>query len=62
MITHSGQAIRFGEDQVRAMGRATQGVRGVKLADDDAVVGMDLARDDAQLWSLPKTATASAPR
>ena len=49
MITHSGQAIRFGEDQVRAMGRATQGVRGVKLADDDAVVGMDLARDDAQL-------------
>ena len=49
MVTHSGQAIRFGEDQVRAMGRATQGVRGVKLADDDAVVGMDLARDDAQL-------------
>ena len=49
MITHSGQAIRFGEDQVRAMGRSTQGVRGIKLASDDAVIGMDLARDDAQL-------------
>jgi len=41
MATRSGNAIRFNESAVRAMGRTAAGVRGITLADDDdAVVGM----------------------
>ncbi|WP_053404905.1 DNA gyrase subunit A [Persicobacter sp. CCB-QB2] len=39
--TKAGQAIRFNEEDVRAMGRTATGVRGVTLADDqDEVIGM----------------------
>jgi DNA gyrase, A subunit len=41
--TKFGQAIRFGEKEVRSMGRAASGVRGIKLRTDDKVVGMDTA-------------------
>jgi len=40
LVTASGQAIRFKEKQIRAMGRAAAGVRGVKLSKTDEVVGM----------------------
>ena len=40
--------IRFSEADVRSMGRATAGVRGMKLKNaEDAVVSCDVARDDA---------------
>jgi len=39
MATALGKAIRFSEKEVRAMGRDTQGVIGIKLSKDDAVVG-----------------------
>jgi len=42
--TRKGQAIRFKESQVRAMGRATRGVKGIALAEEDAVVGMEVLR------------------
>jgi len=38
LVTHEGKAIRFEEDDVRAMGRAAAGVRGIKLAGSDYVV------------------------
>jgi DNA gyrase subunit A len=38
MFTQNGQGIRFSEDDVRPMGRDTQGVRGMKLRQGDAVV------------------------
>ncbi len=38
--TQSGMAIRFHEDDVRAMGRNASGVKGMDLADDDKVVGL----------------------
>jgi DNA gyrase subunit A len=38
--TAEGMAIRFHEDEVRPMGRAAAGVRGIKLAKGDKVVGM----------------------
>ena len=38
--THFGQAIRFNESLVRDMGRTATGVRAIKLAKDDYVVGM----------------------
>lgn len=42
MATKSGQAIRFEQRRVRAMGRNSTGVRGVRLSDeeDDEVIGM----------------------
>jgi DNA gyrase subunit A len=38
--TWSGMAIRFNEDQIRDMGRTAAGVRGIKLAKGDRVIGM----------------------
>jgi DNA gyrase subunit A len=40
LATRNGMAIRFNEDDVRAMGRVATGVRGVKLDDGDHVVSM----------------------
>lgn len=42
ITTQNGQAIRFRESDVRSMGRAAAGVRGIKLRKDDKVVGMDV--------------------
>ncbi len=42
LITALGQAIRFKESQVRPMGRAASGVRGIRLRGNDQVVGMDI--------------------
>ncbi len=48
MVSRNGMTIRFSEDDVRPMGRAAAGVRGMKLKDAaDAVVACDVARDDA---------------
>jgi DNA gyrase subunit A len=40
IATELGKAIRFAETEVRAMGRDTQGVIGMKLGKNDAVAGM----------------------
>lgn len=42
LITANGQAIRFRESTVRAMGRSAGGVRGIRLKGSDRVVGMDV--------------------
>ena len=49
LATRNGQAIRFSESDVRDMGRNATGVRGVKLADDDIVVGMIIARANSSV-------------
>ena len=41
MATKNGQSIMFKESDVRAMGRAAAGVRGMRLADKDELVGTD---------------------
>ncbi|MBR2555186.1 MAG: DNA gyrase subunit A, partial [Aeriscardovia sp.] len=46
--TSAGQAVRFNEDQVRAMGRAARGVRGMRLRPKDEIVGMDVVTDPSQ--------------
>jgi DNA gyrase subunit A len=46
--TSAGQAIRFNESEVRAMGRAARGVRGMRLRPNDTVVGMDVVSDPSQ--------------
>ena len=49
VVTKAGQAIRFAEDEVRAMGRAAAGVRGMKMRTGDEVVSCDVTRDDAAI-------------
>lgn len=46
--TSAGQAVRFNEQEVRPMGRAARGVRGVRLRPNDWVVGMDIVTNDEQ--------------
>jgi DNA gyrase subunit A len=50
VVSHSGHASRFNEDQVRPMGRDTSGVRGMNVSrGDNYVLAMDIARDDTEL-------------
>ncbi len=46
--TSAGQAIRFNEAEVRPMGRAAKGVRGMRLRPKDEIVGMDVVTDPEQ--------------
>jgi DNA gyrase subunit A len=49
MVSRGGQAIRFHEKDVRAMGRPASGVQGMRLRGEDEVIEVDVARDDACL-------------
>lgn len=40
VATHDGMTIRYNENDVRSMGRNARGVRAIRLADDDFVIGM----------------------
>lgn len=46
--TSAGQAMRFNEQDVRSMGRAARGVRGIRLRPKDEIVGMDVIHDRGQ--------------
>jgi DNA gyrase subunit A len=50
--SHRGQAIRFAESQVRAMGRQARGVRGMDLPADDYLVGMEVVEEDGLILSI----------
>ncbi len=45
LVSEAGQAIRFGEKNVRPMGRTAGGVRGMKLKGSDSIVGMDVIEE-----------------
>jgi DNA gyrase subunit A len=47
--TRNGLSIRFPEDDVRPMGRNARGVRGIRLNPGDAVIGMDIMEEGADL-------------
>jgi len=49
LATRKGQAIRFNSDNVRAMGRASYGVTGIKMSKGDEVVGMEILDTEAIL-------------
>jgi len=40
LISKNGQAIRFSEKEMRAMGRTTSGVRGLKLSENDKLISL----------------------
>ncbi len=46
LSTRKGSAIRFNESNVRPMGRVAQGVRGIRLKEDDEVVSLDVLEDE----------------
>jgi DNA gyrase subunit A len=56
LATREGQAIRFPEADVRDTGRATQGVRGIRLKPNDALVSLSVIAgehlDDAELLAV----------
>jgi DNA gyrase subunit A len=50
MVSKEGLTVRFSEDDARAMGRDTSGVRGMDVnGGDNEVIAMDIARDDQYL-------------
>jgi DNA gyrase subunit A len=48
LFSDAGKAVRFEEEDVRPMGRAARGVRGMKLGDDQRVVSMLVADDETR--------------
>ena len=54
MVSRMGQAVRFHEKDVRAMGRPASGVAGMKLRAGDEVIEVDIASDDADLLVVTK--------
>ncbi len=54
IVTKGGKAIRFSEQSVRPLGRATMGVRGIKIDSTDQVIGMDVIKkgDKPDLFAI----------
>ena len=52
IVTKLGQSIRFKESAIREMGRSAGGVRGIKLAKGDAVVGAHVIRSNVKSGHL----------
>lgn len=50
--TSQGQAIRFHEKDARPMGRASRGVRGIRLRAGDSVIGMDVVQEDSYVFVI----------
>jgi DNA gyrase subunit A len=48
LVSNGGKAVWFDEDEVRQMGRATRGVRGMRLAEGQQVLSLLIASDDQQ--------------
>ena len=52
MASHEGKCIRFHEDDVRAMGRDTQGVRSMTLNEGDYVVDMSIIKEGYEVITM----------
>jgi DNA gyrase subunit A len=52
IITRKGKGLRFADSDVRAMGRASRGVRGIKLIGDDEVAGLLTVAADRRILML----------
>jgi len=50
--SHEGMAIRFNEDEVRAMGRQARGVRAMDLDDGDYLVGLEVIEKEGLILSI----------
>ena len=52
VASHNGKAIRFNETDVRNMGRDSQGVRSMKLSNDDFIVDLAVIKPDSQIITI----------
>ncbi|MFH1653041.1 MAG: DNA gyrase subunit A [Pseudomonadota bacterium] len=52
IATRDGQSIRFPQNNIRPMGRAARGVRGINLKKDDLVVAMETINSEAALLTV----------
>ncbi|MBE6961841.1 MAG: DNA gyrase subunit A [Ruminococcaceae bacterium] len=52
IATHDGMAVCFDENDVRPMGRTAVGVRGIRLREDDYVVGAACATEEMEVLSI----------
>ena len=52
LVTRKGNALRFGEEAVRAMGRASHGVQGIRLSDKDELAGVAMVVEGEQMLLL----------
>ena len=50
--SHEGMAVRFKEDEVRAMGRPARGVRAMDLAEGDYIVGVEIVGEEDLILSI----------
>ena len=55
VATRFGKAIRFHEADVREMGRQARGVRAIRLAEGDVVVGMSILRENGLVLTVSET-------
>ena len=55
VATRFGKAIRFHEADVREMGRQARGVRAIRLAESDVVVGMSVLRENGLVLTVSET-------
>lgn len=54
LASELGKSLRFKEKDVREMGRAARGVKGISLASKDSVVGMAIVRSDSTILTVTK--------
>ncbi len=52
IATHDGNAVRFAEEEARAMGRTARGVRGIRVAEGDEVCGVALVEPGKKLVTV----------
>jgi len=65
LVTKNGKIICFSEEQIRSTGRASQGVRGIRITGDDEVVSMDLVEGgdrDAELLTVAENGLGKRTR
>lgn len=55
VATKRGYAIRFNENDVRAMGRGAAGVHAIKLREGDSVIGMSILRENGRVLTVSET-------
>ncbi len=55
VATKKGMAIRFDENNVRAMGRTARGVKAITLREGDYIVDMALCREDTKILTVTET-------
>ena len=55
VATRKGMAIRFNENDVRAMGRTARGVKAITLKDEDCVIGMSILREGGLVLTVSET-------